>query len=64
MGKPLGGWGSVVDIPFLLVTRQSRFGNVGCARLVVPVPVMLAWCERSWCFLPVVPGVIVCSTWF
>jgi hypothetical protein len=32
------------------------------ARLVVPVLVMLAWFDRSWCCLPVVQSVIVCWT--
>jgi hypothetical protein len=35
-----------------------------CARLVVPVPVVLAWFDRPWCGTPVVHRVIVCWAWF
>ena len=50
--------------PFSMVMSQSRFGNARGARLVAPVPVVLAWFARAWCGLPVVPGVIVCWAWF
>ncbi len=63
-GQAVGRLGSVVDIPFLLVTSQSRFGNARCARRVVPVPVVLVWFDGPWCGVPVVPSVIVCCTWF
>jgi hypothetical protein len=55
----LGGWGRVVAI-LLLMLSQSRFGNAGCARPVMPVLVVLAWFERSWCGLPGMLSLIVC----
>jgi len=58
MRKPLGGWA---------VWSTSLFewvGNARYVRLVVPVLVVLAWFERSWCGLLVVLRVIVCWLWF
>lgn len=48
MRNPLGGWGSVVGNP-VWSHRPVSNGNARCAWLVVPVPVM-----QAWCFLPVV----------
>ena len=59
-GNPLGGWGNVVDNPFLLVTSQVRFGNTRCADSVVLVPVVQAWYEGPWCGVPGVPSVLIC----
>ena len=52
--------GRVGDNPCLMVMSRSRFWNARRATSVVPVLVVLAWCDGSSCRVPVVPGVIVC----
>ena len=59
-GNPLGGWGNVVDNPFLILTSQVRFRNARRADSVGLVPVVLAWYEGPLCGLPVVPSVLMC----
>ena len=60
MGIPLGGWGNVVDNPFLILTSEARFRNARRAASVVPAPVVLAWYEGPLCGWPVVPSVLMC----
>ena len=62
-GNPLGGWGSVVARFFWPYEPVSDV-QTRCAGLVVLAPVVPAWFAGPWCGWPVVPGVIVCWTWF
>ena len=57
--KPLGGWGAWWLGSFCPSWLGSD-ANTRCARLVVPVLVVLAWFDRPWCGVLVVQSVIVC----
>jgi len=60
VGRPGAAW-SFIPWWSLALVWDVRTGG---ARLVVPKPVVPAWCDGSWCGSPVVSGLIVCWAWF